>query len=758
MTHPFALELAFTETYQRHLKDDPALREAHCLRVLMPPLFDPPQPGDLFVGRMHYPAVGFGLELACGGSIYYCHAEQIQPRLDELQPDERAQVQAMLNFWKDEATIEGHLLRRLPEETRRATSNHVAEMGGRVAGTLLNFEKLVRLGVPGLRAELRKARQVNGNLPLYQAMEMALDLFVEVIHNYAAQTEDEMRQVLENIALRAPETFREAAQLAWLYALISGTVNYGRMDVYLGDFYAADIDSGRLNEAEALALTQSLWQLMADRKIIFNGRVYLGGRGRPNEANADRFALVAMEATRTVIEVEPQLTLRFYAGQNPALMEKALQVIGEGRTFPMLYNDNVNIPAVAQAFSLRPEQARLAEQYLPYGCGEYALDHASVGSPNCSLNLLKNLEIVLHNGRDMQTGEVIGRLSLTPAPLPQGEGDERRATDTALNLLPQGEGLSPLPLQGRMEGKGAFPTFDDLWNAYARQLEYFIEKLAERHRLEVDTEAEQAAFLYCSLLYDDCQERGKSLLGGGARYRGGLIETYGMVNAADSLTAIKHLVYDRKLLSLEQLNAALAADFVGYEREHRLMLACPKFGNDQTEADDMLCRVSEHCARYTMQQAERVGLDYFLIVNINNYMNVLLGRQTIASAEGRRAGKPLANGNTPTASNDTQGVTAMLNSLTKADPSVHAGYTQNMKFSKSLFREQLPKVEALLQTYFENGGTQAMITVVGRGDLEAALRDPDSYRNLIVRVGGFSARFVELAPEVQQDLLMRTLY
>ncbi len=758
MTHPFALELAFTATYQRHQNDDPALREAHCLRVLMPLLFDPPRPGDLFVGRMHYPAVGFGLELACGGPIYYCHADQILPRLDELQPDERAQVQAMLDFWKDEATIEGRLLRRLPEETLKATSNHVAEMGGRLAGTLLNFEKLVRLGVPGLRAELRKARQTNGGLPLYQAMEMALDLFVEVIHNYAAQTEGEMRQVLENIALRAPETFREAAQLAWLYALISGTVNYGRMDVYLGDFYAADIDSGRLNEAEALALTQSLWQLMADRKIIFNGRVYLGGRGRPNEANADRFALAAMEATRTVIEVEPQLTLRFYAGQNPALMTKALEVIGEGRTFPMLYNDDVNIPAVAQAFSLRPEQARLAEQYLPYGCGEYALDHASVGSPNCSLNLLKNLEIVLHNGRDMQTGEMIGGFSLTPAPLPQGEGDERRAPDIALKLLPQGEGLSPIPLRGRAEGEGAFPTFDDLWNAYARQLEYFIEKLAERHRLEVDTEAEQAAFLYCSLLYDDCIERGKSLLGGGARYRGGLIETYGMVNAADSLTAIKHLVYDRKLLTLEQLTAALAADFVGYEREHRLMLACPKFGNDQTEADDMLCRVSEHCARYTMQQAERVGLDYFLIVNINNYMNVLLGKQTIASAEGRRAGKPLANGNTPTAGNDTQGVTAMLNSLTKADPSVHAGYTQNMKFSKSMFREQLPKVEALLQTYFENGGAQAMITVVGRGDLEAALRDPDSYRNLIVRVGGFSARFVELAPEVQQDLLMRTLY
>lgn len=740
MSNPFALELAFTETYQHHLNADPALREAHCLRVMMPTLLDPPQPDDLLVGRIRYPAVGFGLEDAAGGPVYYCHSDRILPRLNEIEPDERAKIEAMLAFWEGQATIKGLLLRRLPEETRRATSNHVAEMGGRLAGTLLDFEKLVRLGIPGLRAEIAQARRANGDLPLYRGMDLALDLFVEIIRMYAMQTGGEMRQVLENIAVRAPETFREAAQLAWLYALVSGTVNYGRMDVYLGDFYAADVDSGRISEAEALALTQSLWRLIAARQTVFNGRVYLGGRGRPNEANADRFALAAMEATRTVIEIEPQLTLRFYEGQNPALMEKALQVIGEGRTFPMLYNDDVNVPAAANAFRVPTEEA---EHYLPYGCGEYALDHRGVGSPNCSLNLLKNLEVVLHGGKDAQTGEQIG-LSLTPNPSPFGGGE----SNPALTL---GEGPG-------VRGGGAFPTFDSLWSDCARQLEYYIEKLAERHRLEVDTEAEQAAFLYCSMLYDDCIARGKSLLGGGVRYRGGLIETYGMVNAADSLTAIKSLVYDRKLLSLEQLVAALDADFEGYERERRLMLACPKFGNDDPEADDMLCRVSDHAALATMRQAERVGLDYFLIVNINNYMNVNLGGQTIASAEGRKAGKPLANGNTPTAGNDTKGVTAMLNSLTKADPSIHAGYTQNMKFSKSLFREQLPKVQALLQTYFQNGGAQAMITVVGRGDLENALRDPDSHRNLIVRVGGFSARFVELAPEIQQDLLMRTLY
>jgi hypothetical protein len=281
MPNLFSLELAFTETYQRHQHDDPALREAYCLQTLMPPLFDPPQPGDLFVGRIHYPAVGFGLELASGGPIYYCHAEQILPHLDTLEAREQEKVQAMLDFWKTEATIEGQLIPHLPPETLKATSNHIAEMGGRLAGTLLNFEKLVCLGIPGLRAEIQSARKINGDLPLYTAMDMALDLFVDVIRAYAARTDGEMAEVLNNITARAPETFREAAQLVWLYALISGTVNYGRMDVYLGDFYTADVDSGRLTDSSALELTQSLWQLIAARKTVFNGRVYLGGRGRP---------------------------------------------------------------------------------------------------------------------------------------------------------------------------------------------------------------------------------------------------------------------------------------------------------------------------------------------------------------------------------------------------------------------------------------------------------------------------------------------
>jgi pyruvate-formate lyase len=733
----YELELNFTRVYLDHLSADPAIREAACLKALFPHLFQPLRPGDRFAGRIEYRPVGFGLELASGGPGFYCHTEQILPILPELSSEERSQVEAMIDFWKTEATIDGKLLGRLPGDLLQATSTTLAEMGGRLAGTLLDFDKLLRLGIPGLREEIEEAARrhtepgVWTQPPLYRGMLSALDVLSSIMLEYAvqarglaAQAGDEvseteyltMAAILEKLPLEKPQSFREAIQLFWLYALISGTVNYGRMDVFLGDFLTHDLERGWLTEAEALSLLQALWRMIAERKIIFNSRVFIGGLGRRNVINADRFAMLAMEATRTVIEVEPQLTLRIYQDMNPALMKKALDVIGEGRTFPMLFNDDVNVPAVMQGFNVARDAA---EQYLPYGCGEYALDHLSFGSPNCGLNLLKALEATLHHGRDALTGERIG-----------------------LDL-------------GDVSGNW---SFDDLWLAYQKQVDFHVRALADRHRLEYQAEAESAAFLFASMLYDDCIARGKSLVDGGTRYKGGVIETFGIVNTGDSLAVIKRLVYEQKAMSLVELVAILDANFTGFERQRLWMQQVSKYGNDDAYVDELVARVSDHVARSTHDQAARIGFDYFLVVNINNYANVTFGQQTAASAEGRRCGEPLANGNTPTAGNDRSGVTAFLNSIVKVSPLQHAGYTHNMKFNPSMFHADRAKLEMLLESYWLNGGTQAMITVVSRGDLEAALREPEKHRDLIVRVGGFSARFIELAPEVQADLIQRTLY
>ena len=166
----------------------------------------------------------------------------------------------------------------------------------------------------------------------------------------------------------------------------------------------------------------------------------------------------------------------------------------------------------------------------------------------------------------------------------------------------------------------------------------------------------------------------------------------------------------------------------------------------------------EHVCNAVRDQAARVGLHSYLVVIINNSANSLMGRWTAASADGRRARAPMNNGNAPSSGNDRKGMTAMLNSIVKPSPAIHAGAVQNMKFSRELFLTRRAELEALLAAYFARGGAQAMITVVSRGDLERAMADPAGYRHIFVRVGGFSARFVDLPRDVQLEILQRTLY
>jgi len=730
----FAMELQFTETYRRHQHDHPAIREACCLRAQFPAILRPPEQGDLFAGRIEFGAVGFSPQ--DGGFGYFCMLDRLDRALagKDLDPEERAQVAEMRAFWAREASA-ARVRARFTPELARWLSVENWEVGPAVAypiyrmlGGCLDFDKLVRLGLPGLREEVRRHKAVHTDGPdaqqVYTGMEMALDLVADVCCWYADQVEAtaagrtdlEMAAVLRRVAEAPPATLREAIQLSWLWALLSGHRNYGRMDVYLGDFLARDLDEGRITEAEALAMLQSLWRLIRARKLIFDGRVILGGRGRRNEVNADRFALLAMEATRTVRETEPQVTLRCYRGMNPALWEKALQVIGEGRTYPILYNDDVNVPAVARAFGVSEAEAA---QYMPFSCGEYVLDHASYGSPNGVLNLLKALEAALHNGHDGITG----------APIGLGTGD------------PAG-----------------FTRFEDLWEAYRRQVEHFVRVCAQFQVLVHEEAAKAGPFLLTALLYDDCIARGRGMFDGGVRALGGTLEVYGLVNAADSLAAIRQVVYEERRLTLPELVAALDADFAGRRPLQRHLAECPKYGNDDDVADAMLLRVYRHVCGTISAQAGRPGLDTYLPVIINNSANTVLGRRTAASADGRRAGAPMANANNPSGGSDRSGITAMLNSLVKLDPSLHAGAVQNLKLSRELFTTRLPELMALLETYFENGGTQVMITVVSRGDLEAAMREPEKYPHIFVRVGGFTARFVRLERDVQLEILSRTLY
>jgi len=546
-THPFASEINFTDVYLKFKNAHPAIREAECLGAMFPSVLSPIEEGDLLAGRFtcgtgtdklrgtwdpktdNVPSLGFA-GLVGGGpkaAGYFFNAEVFQKKIDVLNPDleTRAKLAEVSKVWKTE-TCAVKVRAAYPEKMAEALPHddwinvaHPAHPLYRIAGPHFDFDKLVALGIPGLRTEaeagLQRARDGKGEPELFEGMLKALDVFSEVCRFYAEQTSDpELEAVLLALPESAPRTFHEAMQLALLMAVLSSAYCFGRMDIYLGDFLARDLDSGVLTEERALQLTQSMWRIINDNGAPYDNRVIIGGRGRPNIGNADRFAKIAIEATRTVLRPLPQLTLRMCDGQNPELYELAMESIGEGRTHPMLYNDEVNIPSVMKAMRVSEE---VATDYLPFGCGEYVLYKKSIATPSGVMNALKVLETVLRNGEEKVNAATVG-----------------------------------VPL-GHLRD---FETFDQLMEAYQTNLRYWIEVLAEQQKLEYDIVGQECRYLFWSLLFDDCMARGKGVLNGGLYHLGGTLEVYGEINAADALLAIKQLVYDEKEVDADTLIAA----------------------------------------------------------------------------------------------------------------------------------------------------------------------------------------------------------
>jgi len=730
----------FTDEYKKYSQNEIEKREAACMRIQWRAMFCDIEEEDLFAGRSKFPIIGFSPQAPDNKTGYYYLKGEIKNRLNdpELSAENKKILQELKEFWKQENTVTKTKKAYPPEMQKLLPSdNYIGESGiaftlWRMSGSQLDYGKIISLGIPGLKKEIQKKKN-SQNRKLFDAMEEALEILSDVCLYYAdraaqqAQTakgerENQLRELettLRNISSSKPKTFREGLQLMFLYNTLSGSLNYGRMDDYLGDLYVKDIENKTMTEEQAIELMQSLWMIMVDRGARYDQRMILGGKGRNNEKNADRLALAIMETSRRVKDIVPQIALRFYEGQDPALYQKGLDILGEGYTFPMLYNDDINIPAAMKAFDVPYEEAI---HVIQFGCGEYILNHRSFGTPSAVINLTQALLVTLHRGINPMTGKEMG-------------------------------------MQGQAYQKyNNFATFEDLLQAYKDQVELYVDQLALHEELEYIYAGKDAPFLYFSMAYDDCLERGKAIFSGGIRHLGGTLESYGNSNTSDALVAIKELVYDKKVFTLDEMVKMLDCDFAGYEKEQKMMLNCPKYGNDIEIADEMLVKIDEHVCTYTRDQREKTGLDSYLIVIINNDANIYLGMNTTASPDGRNSKMYLNNGNSPMSGMDKNGVTAFLNSIVKPDVSLHAGAVQNMKFSKEMFSKYREKLEILLKTYWENGGAQAMLTVVGKEDLENAIREPEKYQHLIVRMGGFSERFVNLPPETQKELLARTIY
>ena len=407
-----------------------------------------------------------------------------------------------------------------------------------------------------------------------------------------------MQEDLRFIKDNKPETFHQSLQLFWIYALCAGVINYGRMDDVLGPFLQKDLDKGLIDEEEAYRYLKSLWKMIENRRTTVNGRIIVGGYGRENPRETDTFARICLRVCKDTRYVEPQFTLRFNRETPQDIMDRAYDCIGSGATYPTLYNDEVNVTAVEYAMRV---DRKTAEQYVPFGCGEFVIQGKSVGTPNILINLLKILNITLNGGIDPMDGK-------------------------------RKSGLLEIP------DCSEFKSFDSLYDKYKELLDYYLDLSIQAQYRSYEVMNEKVSFLFTSILMDDCMGRGKAVLDGGIEILGGTNETYGNINSSDALWAIKKLVFIDKKYTLSELHEAQLANFEGYERIRKDLIDQDKYGNDKTECDALANDLYEFVAKGNRQRGIDYGMGYFLIVISNNQTNTDWGHETSASLDGRKTG------------------------------------------------------------------------------------------------------------------------
>ncbi|MBB5182823.1 pyruvate formate lyase family protein [Catenisphaera adipataccumulans] len=726
----------YTQTHRKYSSASRARREVECQKVLFPTLYRSIEKQDLIVGRMDFLPIGFGSVTSVGGVGHYCRFDQLHALGDRLGEAYKPRIEKLYNYWLDHDVKTIYCRENLTDVTigRFIDPSYPLLATARLSGMMLDYPKLLDNGIGGLKKLIASKKEKHPeSADFYDCCmdemdlltECALYLADEAVRTAQGETDEKrkaqlmnMAAVLRKISVARPETFPEALQLLWLYALPAGVINYGRLDDFLGPYLARDLDEGRMSEQDAYDYIKSLWTMIENRRTTVNGRVIVGGKGRKHPAEADRFMHIALKVCKDCRYVEPQFTLRIDENTDEQTWAEVMDALGAGATYPTLYNDEVNVPAVAWGMRVDPETAT---RYVPFGCTEFVLWGQSTGTPNTLINLLKILNIYMNNGVDPMDGKY--KLG---------------------------------PIQPKDMAK--IKSFDEFYDGYKELLNYYMDLSVQAQYNSYGVMNRECSFLLNSILMDDCLERGKALLDGGVRYLGGTCETYGNINASDSLYAIKHLVFEEKKYTLPQLEEAVLHNFVGYAEIRHDCLACDKYGNDLDTADQMANSLYEFVAKGIRDRGIQIGMQYYEIVISNNSLNTEWGLQTAASPDGRLSGMYMNPANNPQGGADKGSPTQLLNSLSTFDARYHAGSVQNIKFSKPMFNQNKKLIEQMFKVYFRKGGCHVMVTVVDKGALEDAMVHPEKYPDLIVRVAGYSAVFVNLDRTVQEELLSRTLY
>ena len=548
----------------------------------------------------------------------------------------------------------------------------------------------------------------------------------------------ELRQIAANcrrVPENPPESFYEAIQFLW-FVQVGGilsenplSLNPGRFDQYMDPYYEADLQKNAITPDFAQELIDALWlkysewvwTISANTADYFAGynqfqNLTVGGKTREGRDGTNPVTFMALKATEEVKSHQPGLSVRVHADCPKEFLDGVTHLVSKGTGFPAIHSDSVGYQMLINA-GYEPDDAR---DWNNCGCVVPHYRKTGEWTAAVNMNFGSALEYALNEGRSLMTGEKMGL-------------DEKPA--------------------------GTFASYEEVEDAFYRQFDnlcrHAIILTVEAQRLHV----EMVPRPFLSSCIEHCMESGTDLSKGGAKYNiGPVITGIGLAVVANSLAAVKKLVFEDKVCDMATLAKALQADWAGYEDLREQAKAAPKYGNDDDYVDSIAQKLANHFYHEIHQYKDIFGSPFLTaFMGISNY--IPMGRVLGATPDGRKGGEPSSEGVSPFVGTDTSTPLAAMRSTAKLNQEVHSGGTLlNLRLNPELVATKRGQANlgAMVQTLFSLGAFHVQFNCISSDTLRDAQAHPENYRDLLVRVAGYSTQFVNLSKSMQDAIIART--
>jgi len=669
--------------------------------------------------------------------------------------------ETIIPFWRGK-TMRELIFQEMTEEWKAAYEAGVFTefMEQRSPGHTVLDDKIYRKGMLDFKQDIQQhldSLDYLNDPDAYDKQEelKAMDICVDALIRFAERHAEKARELaqqeadpqrkkeLERIAeicthipAHPPRDFWEALQYYWFVHLgVTTELNPwdsfcpGHLDQHLYPFYKKGLEEGTLTREQAEELLQCLWVkfnnqpappkvgVTAEESSTYTdfAQINLGGVKENGSDAVNEVTYLILDVIEEMRLLQPSSSIQVSKKSPDRFLKRAAKIIRTGFGQPSVFNTDVVVQ----------EMVRVSKSVVDARCGGTSgcVETVAFGKENHNLtgylNMPKVLEITLNNGLDPQTSQRIG--------------------------LETGD-----PTQ--------FETFEELFGAYEKQLNYFVDIKIRGNNVVERLYANYIPAPFLSLLIDDCIANGKDYHDGGARYNTTYIQGVGVGTMTDALTAIKYHIFEEKTMTMEELLAVLQDDFEGHERVRQMLLnKTPKYGNDDDYVDEVMVAVFEAYFNAIDGRSNTKGGTYHISL-FPTTVHVYFGSVIGATPDGRKAEMPLSEGISPVQGADRRGPTAVIKSVAKMDHVRTGGTLLNQKFTPQLFKDDdgLDKLVQLIRTYFKLDGHHIQFNVVDAATLRAAQKNPEQYRDLIVRVAGYSDYFCDLGKVLQDEIIART--